>query len=539
MTPLAGLDASFLHLETAEMPMHAGVLYLLEWPVAELADAANSSDSPDTLAGLRAHIASRLPLLPMLRRRLSAVPLNLTNPGWVDANPDLEAHIVGVQLPADSSMAVLEARVALLHAQLLERSRPLWKFTLFEGLEAGPAGQRRVALYTQLHHAAADGPAAAAMAELLLDPSTQPRELRLPPVQAQQVARLPAGVAGQLSTALAQQWQQTLQMAKALPAAASTLGAMAAKTAAGLAGNTLQDWLAEARGEPAKERVSQVALAPRTRLNVSLSARRSFSTVSLPLAELDRLRGVHRASLDEALLFICAGALRRYFVKHGPLPSSSLVAALPVSVAEGTVGAVDAGTQASISLLSLGTQLTDPAQRLAHLLSASATARRQRATVEALLPNDFPSLGLPWLLQAGAVLYGRLHAAEKLPALANLLISIVPGPGAGPSPGHRMPLYLAGARLLAHYPVASIVHGLALHISAQSTADTLDIGLLACGQALPETAELAAYMETAFLEFQLLSIASPVPIRKPGRATAVALKSAKKRPGTKPRPSSG
>jgi WS/DGAT/MGAT family acyltransferase len=530
------------------MPMHAGVLYLLELPVADSADSANPAElaaaaaaaaSSDTLAGLRAHIASRLPLLPMLRRRLHATPLNLSNPGWVDANPDLEAHIVAVQLPADASMAVLEARVALLHAQLLERSRPLWKFTLFEGLAPGPAGQRRVALYTQLHQAALGGQAAAALAEVLLDPSSQPRELRLPPAQAQQVARLPAGVVGQLSSALAQQWQQTLQMAKALPVAASTLGALAAKTAAGLAGNTLQDWLAEARGEAPVERVSQVALAPRTRLNVSLSAQRSFSTVSLPLAELNRLRRLHRASLDEALLFICAGALRRYFVKHGPLPSSSLVAALPVSVsaAESTVGAADAGTQASISLLSLGTQLADPARRLAHLLSASATAKRQRATVEALLPSDFPSLGLPWLLQAGAVLYGRLHAAEKLPALANLLISIVPG--GGPGPGHRMPRYLAGARLLANYPVASIVHGLALHISAQSTADTLDIGLLACGQALPETAELAAYVETAFLEFQLLSMAKPLPIRKPGRSTAVALKSAKKRTGTKPGPGSG
>ena len=522
MTPLAGLDASFLHLETAEMPMHAGMLYLLELPAADLRDY---------LTGLRAHIASRLPLLPVLRRRLSAQPLNLANPGWVDANPDLEVHIVAVQLPADSSMAALEARVALLHAQRLERSRPLWKFTLFEGLEAGPEGQRRFALYTQLHHAALDGHAVAALAELLLDPSPQPREMRLPPAQLPVPPRPPTGAAGQMSAALAQQWQQTLQLAKALPAAAGNLGAMAAKTAAGLAGKRLQDWLAEARGETPVDRGSPLALAPRTRLNVSLSAQRSFSTVSLPLAQLDRLRHLHRASLDEALLFICAGALRRYLLKHGPLPSSSLVAALPLSVAESAVGTADASTQASMSLVSLGTHLADPAERLAHLLSASAAAQRQRANVEALLPSDFPSLGLPWLMQAGALLYGRLHAAEKLPALANLLISTLPGPAfdSDSGPDSRMPLYLAGARLQANYPVASLVHGLALHISAQTTADALDIGLTACAQALPETAELAAYLEAAFLEFRLLSVPSSLPIRKPGRAAAVALKSAKKR----------
>lgn len=145
MKQLAGLDAAFLHLETAEMPMHVGALHVLE---------LGADYDGDYLLDLRAHIASRLPLAPVLRRRLETMPLNLANPTWVDAEPDLDLHIVGYQMPAGSGLAALEREVGLLHPQLLDRRLPLWKFHVFLGLERGPEGQQQVGLYSQLHHAA-------------------------------------------------------------------------------------------------------------------------------------------------------------------------------------------------------------------------------------------------------------------------------------------------------------------------------------------------------------------------------------------------
>ena len=141
MKRLSGLDASFLYLETPEMPMHVGALNLLELP-------AGFKGKFVTL--LRKHMAERLPLAPALRRRLWWMPLNLANPAWVDAEPDLNEHVVEYKLPAKAKqgdgMAALEAAVGELHVKLLDRRRPLWKFWVLEGLGPSPEGRRRVAL---------------------------------------------------------------------------------------------------------------------------------------------------------------------------------------------------------------------------------------------------------------------------------------------------------------------------------------------------------------------------------------------------------
>ncbi|MCV2352557.1 wax ester/triacylglycerol synthase family O-acyltransferase [Paucibacter sp. B2R-40] len=510
MKQLAGLDAAFLHLETAEMPMHVGALHVLELP---------SDYDGDYLLDLRAHMASRLPLAPVLRRRLESMPLNLANPTWVDCEPDLEAHIVGYEMPPGSGLAALESQVGLLHPQLLDRRLPLWKFHVFLGLERGPEGQQQVGLYSQLHHAAVDGQAAVALAAVILDLSAHPQDRKLP---AARTRRVQLGAAGMLRGAIAHQWQQTVKLAKALPGAAGTLSLMAARTALDAAGSSLYNWLSTEPDKAAGERVSNLGLAPRTRLNTSLSTERSFSTVSLPLVALTRTRRLHGASLNDAVLFICGGALRRLFAKQGPLPRKSLVAAVPVSMRAG--GDVTANTQATMSLVSLGTHLADPAKRLAHVLAASAAMKSELDQVKDLMPSDYPSLGVPWLMQAGALLYGRLRAADKLPVLANLVISNVPGP--------TVPLYLAGARMLTNYPTSIVVHGMALNITVQSYDASLDFGLMACGQALPETAALAAYIETAFMEFLALPAAEELAekatkrIARPKGATKTSAKSA-------------
>ncbi|RZL37271.1 MAG: wax ester/triacylglycerol synthase family O-acyltransferase [Rubrivivax sp.] len=530
MKQLAGLDASFLYLETPQMPMHVGALHLLELP----ADYAG-----DYLEDLREHMRLRLPLLPALRRRLLTMPLGLSNPGWVDADPDLEAHIVEIKLPRGSGMAALEAQVGQRHPVLLDRARPLWKFHVFTGLEPGPDGEQRVALYTQLHHAAVDGQAAVALAQVILDLSPEPRPVEVTPARGKLRGHI--GAAGMLRAAVSQQWQQTVKLARSLPGAAGILGNMAAGYVSGAAAGSPVDKLrtllaavsatavqtnAVVRGRTA---VSSLGPAPRTRFNVSLSDTRSFAGVSLPLAELNRTRKRHGASVNDAVLFVIGGALRRFLIKHGPLPRKSLIAAVPVSTR--LAGDTTSNTQATMTLMSLGTHIADPAARLAHVIASSQAMKAQMSQLKSLMPTDFPSLGLPWLMHAGALLYGRAKVAEKLPVVANLVISNVPGP--------QMPLYLAGARMLTNYPTSIAVHGLALNVTVQTYDQSLDIGLMACGEALPETGELAAYVDAAFLEFQALRVAeaapepaAPVKKRAPAKKKVVAKATARPRAST-------
>lgn len=502
MKQLSGLDASFLYLETAEMPMHVGALHLFELP---------RSYRGNFLDDMRRHIASRLPLAPALRRKLAWMPLNLAAPAWVDADPDLEEHVVGITLPKDSDMAALEAQVGELHPVLLDRSRPLWKFHVFDGLAPGPEGQKHYALYTQLHHAAVDGQAAVALAQAILDLGPEPRQIEARPAR-QRKGQL--GMTEMLRGALSHQLDQVGSLVKALPSAVGAISQVAAQTASGALGETAAAMWSRVKGEgvPAKKSVSNIGLAPRTRLNTTISDTRAFATVSLPLAELNAVRRRHGASLNDAVMFVIAGALRRHFAKHGPLPRKSLVAAVPISLR--AQGDTAANNQASMTLISLGTHLADPAKRLAHVMAASAAMKATIGSVKSLLPTDFPSMGVPWLMEALTAVYGRAGVADRIPPVANLVISNVPGP--------TVPLYMAGAKMLTNFPASIVVHGVALNVTVQTYNESLDVGIMACAQAMPEVAEFAAQIETAFEEFKGLPVTAtapaPVPAKVPKKA---------------------
>jgi diacylglycerol O-acyltransferase / wax synthase len=470
MKQLPGLDASFLHLETPQMPMHVGALHNFELP----ADYRG-----DFLADMRRHIAQRLVLAPVLRQKLVKMPLNLSNPVWVDAEPDLEQHIVGIKLRRGSGQAELEARVGQLHAVLLDRSRPLWKFHVFSGLKNGPGGTKRYAMYTQLHHAAVDGQAAVALGQAILDPSAAGREVDQ---QRHGLVRRERGMADMLRGALGNQLGLVLDAVKAIPGAVGVLSQMATQK------------LGDVAAAPRAGGVKHLALAPRTRLNCTVSATRAFASISLPLAAVNATRRRHRASLNDAVLMICSGALRRHFLQHGPLPRKSMVAGVPISTR--AKGDTASNNQATMTIVSLGTHIADPAKRLAHVLAASAAMKASIGAMKSLMPSDFPSLGLPWLMEGLGALYAKARIADRLPAIANVTISNVPGP--------TVPLYMAGAHMLTNYPTSIVVHGVALNITVQTYDRSLEFGLIACGEAMPEVAELARHVQAAFDEFEAL-----------------------------------
>lgn len=224
MQQLSGLDATFLYLETAQMPMHVGALHLFELPPGY---------PGKFVTALRKHIASRLPVAPVLRRRLWWMPLNLANPAWVDAEPDLRRHIVEIKLPKGAGLPALEAEVSRLHSVLLDRERPLWKMHVFEGLAPGANGHRRVGLYTQLHHAAVDGQAAVALANAIMDLSPVPRAIESRSSRRNKVFRLE--MTEMLRGVLGNQAQKVAEIVRGLPATVGTLKNAASRAISGSA----------------------------------------------------------------------------------------------------------------------------------------------------------------------------------------------------------------------------------------------------------------------------------------------------------------
>ena len=169
ITPLGGIDGLFLHLETRTMPMHVGSMHVYRLP---------RRFSGDFTTRLRHHLAERLHLSPVFTRRLAPMPLRLSNPAWIDADRvDLAYHVREIRLPAPGDAAALQDCVARLHAEPMDRDRPLWQFHVLQGLDLPGC----IGFYGKVHHAALDGQAAVAMVQAFLDVHATPRAVAPPP----------------------------------------------------------------------------------------------------------------------------------------------------------------------------------------------------------------------------------------------------------------------------------------------------------------------------------------------------------------------
>jgi diacylglycerol O-acyltransferase len=517
MDHLSGLDATFLYLETPEQPMHVGGLNIFELPAAYTGDFVDD---------LRAHITQRMHLAPVFRRKLVNMPFELANPIWaLDDDMDMEYHIRSTVLPKPGTRAQLDKLVGRLHSSLLDRSRPLWEFYVIEGVASpkdAPAGSRHVGFYSKVHHAALDGAAGVALATAIMDVTAIPRHVR-PATNRRAMATDNFGIAELAVAGLKNTAVQSAKLAKNLPGLARAAYSMlrppkSEEPSLGVAGLELVD-------SPQKNRW----FAPKTPINVSITNQRSFSSLSFPLADIKHVAKGNGVTLNDVVMGICSGALRRYLADLHCTPEHSLLAAVPVSLRE--AGNTEMNTQASMMRISLASTIADPQARLLAINQASKAAKAASANMNAVMPTDFPSLGVPWILSGLAALFGRSKLANNMAPLANLAISNVPGP--------NMALYLAGAKMLTYYPVSIVTHSLALNVTVQSYNGSLDFGLIACRKAMPDLPELAKYMQKTFdemLAFTPQSVTGAVPSAAEAKAPVkkvVAKKAITKKVATK------
>jgi diacylglycerol O-acyltransferase / wax synthase len=494
MDHLSGLDATFLYMETPETPMHVGGLNIYELP---------SGYEGEFLDNLREHIAKRMHLAPVFRRKLVNMPFELANPIWVaDEDLDLEYHIRSTVLPKPGTRAQLDRLVGRLHSSLLDRSRPLWEFYVIEGLETpadAPPGTRRVAFYSKVHHSALDGAAGVALATAIMDVSAIPRQVRPAPLR-RALSTDNFGIAELAASGIKNTAVQTIKLAKTLPTLLRTVAQLIRPTPTGGEDKEAVD-IALAQ-HAVKEKSGW--FAPKTPINVSITNQRIFSSFSIPLAELKHIAKGNGVTLNDVVMGICSGALRHYLADIHALPEQPLLAGVPISLRE--EGNTDMNTQASMMRISLASHIADPLARLQAIRTASASAKATTMSMKSIMPMDFPSLGVPWLLSGAFALFGRSKLANNLPPIANVAISNVPGP--------KVALYMAGAKMLTYYPVSIVSHSLGLNVTVQSYNGNLDFGLIACRKAMPDLPELAKYMMAAHRELMKLTAVGEVDVVK-------------------------
>jgi diacylglycerol O-acyltransferase len=491
MKSLTGLDATFLYLETPEMPMHVGSLNLCELPAGFKGSFHKA---------VKDHIGKRMHLAPVFSRKLVFMPLDLGHPLWVDADEvDIDFHIrradPAKKGAATMTLAEVHKLCAQLHGEVIDRDFPLWEFYIFDRVQlpASQGGKVVAGFFSKIHHAALDGKGGVMLANAMLDLSPVPRDVAPPDPERKRKLEADLKLGKMIGSIFSSSLGQLAKVAKSLPAAASTFGSTLARQSIG----------SSATGVKAK---MPMRLAPQTPFNAGISSGRVFVTATIPLAETKAMGRAVGGSFNDMVLWICSTALRNYLTQHHSLPKKSLVAAMPVSLREaGATDAANLGNQVSMSLVELGTHLAHPLKRMNAIMASTAKVKTSMQSLKGLLPTDYPSLLAPWLVGGAAKMalnaYGKSGMASRLPMVANLAISNVPGP--------PVPLYLAGAKFLTFHPLSIILHGLALNITIQTYAGHVDFGIIADKKALPHAKDLAKAIEDAFAEAQGLMAATP------------------------------
>jgi diacylglycerol O-acyltransferase / wax synthase len=466
MHQLSGLDTVFLNLETNAVPMHVGGLTILD-----------PSQAPEGFGfeAIKQLVASRLHLLPMFRRRLLESPLNLDQPYWIeDPEFDLENHVRHRGLPRPGTMQQLADFVCDVISTRLDRSMPLWRMYYVEGLEGG-----KVALVTKIHHAVIDGVSGAELLSVLLDLTPQPRKIK-PPEAPWLPDELPAP------------WKLTYITAKNLLSRPGNLVKLVRDTSPLVYAMGQNAW---ARRRAALESKAQDVTeektggtAPRMRFNTTITARRSYAFGPLSLADIKTVKNAFGVSVNDVVLCVCAEALRNYLLEKKELPRQPLIAAIPMSVrTEAEKGA--GGNKVTMARAQLATDIADPVTRLLALSRKMGKVKSTMKAIPAKLMQDWAHAPPPAVMAQAARLYENFGIQDLLNPPYNLVISNVPGP--------PVPLYLAGAPLLANYPISIPYHGLACNITVFSYQNNLDVGITAHRGTVPDAEHLLALMRDA------------------------------------------
>lgn len=498
MQQLSGLDAAFLALETRTTTGHVGGVIILD---------PSTASEPLTFQRYRTLMQERLPLAPLLRRRLASVPMGLDQPYWLeDPDFDLEFHVRETAIPSPGTESQLRDLIGRLHSRPLDLRRPLWETYLISGLEGG-----RMAVYTKIHHAAIDGASGTELLTALLDLTPEGREA---PVDTWKPESQPGRI-GMLARAAVsgghRPWQ-AVQFTRGIVASAPEIGGLL-KPYAAKARDFIMGWDNQDGGVLDGARL----LPPHTPLNAKITGHRRWAYRTVSLDDVKAVKNRHGVTVNDVVMAMSAGALRRWLMDRDSLPESPLVAMVPVSVRQESDRA-KGGNKVSSMFAVLPTNVDDPLERLHIAHQATMRAKQQHMALPDGLIEDVGDFMVPALMGRAARVSMSLDILTRATNPSNICISNVPGP--------NIPVYLAGAQMLQYYPVSTLPDGQGLNITVLGYLGGLHFGLVACRELVPDVDQIAGYLVD---ELEALMKAKPLktkPAKKAAKPTSKQARSA-------------
>lgn len=465
MKQLSGLDATFLNMETGHAPLHFGGLAIY--------DQSSAPGERVTFKGILANIESRLHLAACFRQKIVQLPFGLDHPYWIeDADFDLEFHVRHIALPSPGDWRQLCIQAARIHSRPLDRNKPLWEMYVIEGLddvEGLPPGS--FAILTKIHHAAIDGVSGIEITAAIHD--LEPNAVQSAPDEPWIAESEPTLIELALRSTV-NNIRQPLRFAQVL-----------AEAAPPVVRNLLE------RRDPSEEPSRSV---PRTRFNGKVSPNRVFEAKSFSLADVKQIRKrVEGATVNDVILSVCGGALRRYLDHHNHLPKAPLSAFAPISVrTEDQAGT--AGNQVSGMFVCLHSDVADPLLRLAKVRKTTRDSKELSEAIGARSLTDVTQFMPGALAGLAGRLIARTGLMRRMTPLANCVISNIPGP--------QVPLYFTKALMVANFGLGLPLDGIGLFHAALSYNGTITVSIVGCREQLPDPGFYADCLNEAFTELR-------------------------------------
>ena len=446
MRQLSGQDAMFLFLESEKNPMHIGGLYIFDSP-----------GKPLDVNSFKTFFEDRVHLSHIFRQRLLEMPFDMGNPFWVDdPDFDLDSHFEVKELKAPGGRKELVEAAAEGYEKPMDRSKPLWKATFMTGLQMDGLSEDAFALLVQVHHAAIDGKSGVEIMASLFSMTEEPF-LPPPPKEPWNPKKLP-NKAGLLTESYGKRFSKPRKFFNLIKDTAAKQ----------------KDFKKEIGHGLMKPPPLPMA-APKTFMNVPMSGKKIFGAIDIPLKEIKFIKNaVEGATVNDVILSVCAGGLRKYMIQHGRLPIKNLVGLAPVSVRKDGESS-DGGNQISAMLFDMATNEVDPIKRLESLRKHT---RASKAYSQALPADQIMEFVPSEVAAMAGRLYLKMGLSKMHSPFFNLIMTNVPGP--------PIPLYMNGYKLQRLYGLGAVMDGLGVFIIIFSYAGKISLSITADKNALED-----------------------------------------------------
>ncbi|MEM0928766.1 MAG: wax ester/triacylglycerol synthase family O-acyltransferase [Pseudomonadota bacterium] len=481
---LTGLDAMFLNAESPRTPMHIGACAIY--------DPSTSPEGFVRFKDILKFVEGRTERAKTFTQKLKHLPLDIDYPYWIeDTNFDIEFHIRHIALPAPGDWRQLCIQVARLHARQLDLAKPMWEFTVVEGLDNIPnIPKGSYAIVSKVHHCAIDGASGVDISEAIhtLTPEVHDEERAADKRMRRRDIGLPEMLARTNFNYSTRPFRAMNVSRRLVP------GAL--KWASGIT-----------RGE-----FNMLgANVPRTRFNGQVSPHRVFESVTFDLKDIKKIRQrVEGATVNDAILAVVGGGMRRYLKAKDELPPESLIAMAPLSVRSKNEKN-SMGNQVSAMAIPVGTHINDPIKRLHFTHEEAGRSKAMSNAVGAREMSEAAKLSPAMISGISTRLYSRLGLANRLSPMFNMVVTNVPGP--------QVPLYMAGAQMVKSFGIGPVMDSMGLFQAVTSYCGEVSITITACRDMMPDPSFYAACLQESFDE--LLEAATAQQPKREDEATVI------------------